>query len=327
MSRAVHAFDWKKLTPASELAHRVDDAGRLLLRGDDATTAPFETARVRDGRGGFVTRSVASLGFTWTRAESDDGWTLRTAGTPTTMTSVAGFWGHMVRDACAPLGLDAQLVLMTIACEAGAVRPDRKGLVKAPRTENGYPQRAGERDPGDFARDAKDWRASRGAHSSHGLLQTLIATATAARPDLFKDTSPSKYRTVLWSPANSIACGVAHIAGFPDRVLRDPLALRVHYASGSVRAPATTPNRWGAVLYDELVAMYGVAFWNDAAALAAHAPAPTHARDETVARAPDHSIAWAFATLSLFALSIAAAWGASHFTTRAATPRRTALAS
>lgn len=313
---------WKSLTPASELAHCVDDLGQILLRGADPNAEPFTLARVRDGRGGFVERSIAELGFLWTPTETVGGWALISGNGPTTAASVAKLWTRLAEDACAPLNLDPQFILTTIACEASAARPDADGFVKAPRTEKGYPRRVGEGDAGDFARDAEDWRTSHGAHSSHGLMQTLISTATAARPDLFKGMDPSQFRTVLWSPANSIACGAAYLAGFPPSVLADPLAVRIHYGAGSVRVPQSTPNRWGAVVFDDLVPMQWIAKWNDAAAIRFFAErrreldAP--ATPVVAARAPDHTVAWAFATFALFSLSVAAAWGASQFTRQAA---------
>lgn len=259
-------FPWRRLTARSHMEHRLDEQGELVLRGASDTEPPFSSATVRDGAGGFVKRSLAQLGYVWTRATSGEGWTLRSSGDPITVARTSTLWSDLVRAITEPLGLDERIVLITIACESFGAVPDAKGLVYAPRTENGYPRRTGEHDPGDPARDAEDWRLSGGMHSSHGLMQTLIATAVAARPDLFAGRDPKQYRKVLWIPANSIACGVAHLKHFSPEVLADPLAVRFAYGAGSVR-PAE--NVWGAFLYDELVPLMWVSFWNDDASVRA----------------------------------------------------------
>ncbi len=266
--------DWKRLTPSARVEHRVDDLeGAILLRGPNPDAPPFTTATVRDGDGGFTKRTLDELHFEWKPA-AGGGWKLRTTGAAATMFAIESRWSKLVEAACAPLKLDPRVVLTTIACEVGDLEPDAKGFVKAPRTENGYPRRMGERDAGDGARDAEDWAnylakraAGKGAiaHSSHGLMQTLISTAVLVRPDLFKDVDPSRYREVLWKPENSIACGVAYMASFPDAVKTDPLALRFHYGRGRVAEVAGSV--WGADAYDDIVPLAYIAFWNDDAAL------------------------------------------------------------
>jgi hypothetical protein len=288
-------FGWRRLTPNAAVEHCLDDTGALLLRAHQeerrsADTPPILRARVRDGEGGFHVVPFESLGFDWYPTASRDAWMLRTTGSPVTIAQVADHWTSLVRTASAALHVDERVLLATIASEVGNLGPDAEGHVKAARTEKGYPRRTGETDAGDFARDLEDWTTSGGMHSSHGLLQTLIGTAVGLRPDLFHGVDPSRYRTVLWDPANALACGAAYLAQFPESVRYDPLATRFQYAAGHLTA--SPKSRWGVALYDELVPLWFVAFWNDDAALRAgesvavltHAPsaAPTPGKDRAV---------------------------------------------
>jgi hypothetical protein len=312
-------FGWRRLTPHSAIEHRLDPGGALLLRGPNPDDVPFSSARVRDGKGGFVERLVEDLGFVWSRAEDNDGWILRTAGQPSTMTHTVARWAWQVDEACSNALVDERFLFVTIACEVGDAAPDESGLVHAPRTEIGYPRRSGEGDHGDRARDAEDWASyiasgRRGiAHSSHGLMQTLVSTAVAVRPDLFTGVDPMHYRDVLANPPNSIACGAAYAATFPESVRLDPLASRFQYGAGSVRP--TPQNRWGAVLFDELVPVTCVAFWNDLACLRTEECAAR----STPARQLDISmrVAWIFAAFSCFVLAIAASYATSILHRRA----------
>jgi hypothetical protein len=307
----MNAFDWRRLTDAGTVAYRLDANGRIYLAGDGAA-APFETAHVRDGRGGFVEAPLASIGLSWFPAGGQS-WELRTRGAPTTMAHVSARWGEVVDAIAIPAGVDPRFVLTTIACEAGNPAPDADGFVKAPRTEKGYPGRTGESDPGDEARDAEDWRANGGQHSSHGLMQTLIGTAVAARPDLFAGRDPSQYREVLWRPENSIAAGVAYLAHFNASLSADPVALRFAYGAGSVRPSSS--NRWGAVLYDEIVPLKFVAFWNDLACVLAGACVVAGPSASPVAATER---VWMTLGLSLLAMSAAASVAAVLYTKRMA---------
>lgn len=311
-------FDWRRLTPLSTIEHRLDLGGALLLRGAAADRVPFTTVRVRDGKGGFVEKPLEALGFVWSRADDNDGWLLRTAGEPVTMAHAVARWTWPVVDASTDLTVDERFLVVTIGCEVGDAAPDASGLVRAPRTEIGYPRRRGEGDHGDATRDAEDWVAfvasgRRGvAHSSHGLMQTLISTAVGVRPDLFAGVEPGRFRDILADPAKSIACGAAYVATFPQGVRRDPLAARFHYGAGSVRP--TSRNSWGAVLFDELVPLTFVAFWNDLACVqAGHgiAPAPAPSGPEIATTAT-----WLFAAFSCFVLAVAASLAASMFVRR-----------
>ena len=306
----VQPFDWRRLSASSQMEHRLDQGGALRLRGADPNAPPLATARVNAG-GGLVDIPLERLHLVWLRAEDGDGWILRTEGAPSTMTHLGARWGETVRAAAGPVDLDERFVLTTLACEVGDIAPDASGYVKAPRTELGYPQRTGEQDPGDFARDAIDWRVSRGMHSSHGLMQTLIGVATMARPDLFKGVDPSLYRAVLWVPENSLACGLAHLAHFARDVLADPLASRFHF--GAAIAHASTSNVWGmAPVYDDRVPLRFIAFWNDGASVRAGGNADDAPETlPSTERSP--ALSW-LAALSSFALAAAAAaYGLTYF--------------
>ena len=274
----IEPFPWRRLTDDAVLEYALDARGALLLRGQVSARPPLTTARVRDVNG--VTRScpLDALPFEWARAGARDGWILRSRGEHRTMARVNALWREPVCAASRSLGLDERLALVTIACEAGAVVPDDDGLVKVPRTEPGYPRRRSEVDPGDFHRDAEDWSLHRedprhtATHSQHGLMQTLVSTAVAARAELFEGVEPSRYRTVLWDPATSVACGLAHMASFDEAMRRDPLRMRFRYASGRI-AP-TADNPWGAGgIYDDLVPLFFVAYWNDDAHMRMRVPA------------------------------------------------------
>jgi hypothetical protein len=272
------SFDWRRLTQESALEHRLDADGVLRLRARRAPDkAPFDALVVRDLRGGFAPALLPTIGLVWFPCPDGDGWMLRTTGPVVTMDRAERVWGDLARAMANPFGIDERLVLTSIACESGAPWPDEDGFVKAPRTEVGYPRRTGEGDPGDFERDGEDWRnyvlalrhgRPARTHSSHGLMQTLIATAYAVRTNLFAHVDPRFYRAVLWHPQNAISCGVGYLATFPAGELLDPLAARLRYGAGGIR-PAK--NRWGALLYDEIVPAKFVAFWNDAASLRASA--------------------------------------------------------
>jgi hypothetical protein len=312
-------FGWQRLSHLSAVEYRLDESGVLLLRAGNPDAVPFATARVRDGKGGFVERPLDTLGFSWTR--NDDGWELRTSGAPVTMGHTDTRWGSVVTEASSNALVDERFLLVTIACEVGDVVPDAGGLVRAPRTERGYPRRTGESDHGDARRDAEDWAAyiasgRRGTtHSSHGVMQTLVSTAIGVRPDLFDGVEPADYRYVLAEPASSIACGAAYIATFPNAAKQDPLAARFKYGAGSIR-PAQ--NRWGAVIYDELVPLMFVAFWNDLACVRTGtcvAPlVPVPARRPELSR----TAAWLFAAISCFVLATLASYATSLFLRRGA---------
>jgi hypothetical protein len=308
-------FAWRRLTPKSLVEHRLDETGVLLLRGAAIEGPPLTTAQVRDGAGGFVVRSLDALHLEWHRAAGGDGWLLRTKGPAATMFALEERWHAMADQIGGPLGIDERLVLTTIACEVGDVEPDASGFVKAPRTELGYPRRTGEADRGDAARDAEDWAAylaagrKRGAHSSHGLMQTLLSTAYGVRPDLFAGVDPACFREVLWIPSNAIACGAGYMATFPEAVRTDPLALRFAYGAGHVIPRDGNP--WGGRRYDDLVPLAFLAYWNDDACLRAGECIVV----EHETRPRENQIAW----LVLFALAGAACVAAGH---RAAALRR-----
>jgi len=316
----IEPFEWRKLTPLSTLEHRLDSNGNLLLREPDSKAVPFKTARVRDGAGGFIEKPLQALGFEWSRADDGDGWALRTTGDPITMSHAVARWTWLVAEESAELLVDERFLLTTIACEVGDVAPNEDGLRRhrlVLRLRHGLRLEA---DRGDGERDAEDWAAfeakgKRGVtHSSHGLMQTLISTAVSARPDLFFGLDPANYRDVLADPARSIACGTAYAATFPREVRHDPLASRFQYGAGSVRP--TSQNRWGAVLYDELVPLMFVAFWNDLAFLRADdwvVPVPSSKR----APAPSSTAEWLFASFSCLLLALAASFATAAFARRA----------
>lgn len=246
--RSVVPFDYKTLSPLAQVEHAVLESGRIALRKkDDASAFPYLP------KGG-----MASV---WS---SDGGWILRTKGEPVTMRNVRAAFGELASEASERHHVDERIILVTIACESGPypMAPTERNL-RAPRTEPGYPDRAGDSDYGDEARDLIDWQKSKGMHSSHGVMQTLISTAWSCARELFRDASPEKYREVLWVPKNSIEAGTSFYGAFSKGVLADPVATRAKYGAGIVYPSAK--NVFGVRLSAEASMTNWVAFWNDLA--------------------------------------------------------------
>ena len=144
-------------------------------------------------------------------------------------------------------GALADLILATAYMESRAALPGPDGLVRAPRTEPGYPGRSGDSDPGDVERDAEDWARSKGAHSSHGVMQTLVRTAYGLDPKGLGE-DPRQHRARLANPAYSLELGARYLAGAVRKEQQerpgplDPVRLRAHYNAG---APYPRDTPWG----------------------------------------------------------------------------------
>jgi hypothetical protein len=307
----IQAFGWSKLTAQSAIEHRLDASGALLLRMGDLEP-PFMVARARDGKGGFGDVELARLGFTWQRV--GDGWALRSPRHAADLKRAVQFYGSLALREAAAAQIDPRAVLVTMVCESGAPAPDAHGWVKKPRTEQGYPNRAGENDAGDFERDLEDWTKTGGLKSSHGLMQTLIGTAVSVRPDVFQGWEPKLYRTALWIPENSIKCGVGAMASLARKVPRvrvDPHALRIAYGAG-LGGLAPHANRWGVRVFDDLVPMHFVGVWNELACLTAgtcgELPSPAVPSSEPPAAVlAQPKSAWLAVGLASFALAATSA--------------------
>jgi hypothetical protein len=251
-------FPWRKLTPRAELEYRLDEAGRIVVRGTGGLS-PGDVSQER------------AVPCYWERVAGES-WALRTKGPPSTVARLHTHLGDLIRRVSAESGVDERILLVQCACEARYSKTHASGKdPKSPRTEDGYPDRRGEMDFGDFDRDARDWAASGGRHSSHGLTQCLISTAVWVRPDLFAGVEPRDYRKVLWEPEAAFRCLAALVPKLPASVQRDPLAMRVTFGAGLIRP---SPNRWGVMYWGESVVLHWVAFWNDYAALIGLAPDP-----------------------------------------------------
>lgn len=304
------SFGWRKLHTLSAIEHRLDASGFVLLRMG-SSDPPFTTmTKVRTGKGGFHEASLESRGFAWSKV--GDGWALRARSIAPVQRAKA-YYGEIAKRQGASAQIDPRFLLVTMACESMAPAPDKIGAVKAPRTEKGYPGRTGEGDIGDYDRDLLDWKASRGAHSSHGLMQTLIRTAVDVRPDLFEGTDPRLYRTILWSPELSIACGAAAIAKMLSAwpmAKGDPLAMRTIYASGGLHKDPSS--RWGVVFYDELVPVSFLALWNELACIEAGSCAQLSKTAPARARSKTNTWAWLTLAFTSFALTAASSAAMAH---------------
>ncbi len=246
----IRPFPWCKLTSLSRFEHCVTDDQRIAVFGNDEP--PF----------------AIPAGFCWDHG-GEHAWCLRTTGAPSTMTRLHTAFGELVRNAEKAYGVDARVLLVTIACESGPDRNHPSGRsLKSPRTELKYPGRTGEMDFGDGARDAIDWSTSKGMHSSHGIMQTLIGTAHGVAPHLFAGLPPEKFREVLWDPVKSIECGARYMRSFPAAHRFNPVALRFHYGAGGVYLDKR--NQWGARMYmaagkpaEVGIILRFIAYWND----------------------------------------------------------------
>ncbi len=245
-------FGWRELTPVGRIEYCFQDE-RILLRGT-ATTPPID-----------VSHSLTPM--VW-RLHCDDAWELRTKGAPSTVTKLDNVFRDLVRSVSDDMLVDERILLVQSACEAAYSHGEPCGKdLKSPRTEKGYPARAGEYDHGDAARDILDWQRSRGAHSSHGICQLLIGTAHDVAPKLFDGIPVGEYRNVLWRPENSDRALAALALRYAPELRNDPLVVRFIFGAGDVYSSS---NKWGARLYDDSVALRWIAFWNDYSSLFTH---------------------------------------------------------
>ncbi len=306
----IQPFDWRRLSAHSQMEHRLAADGTLRLRGLHPDEAPLDLARV----------FPAGMDPYWERPADRDGWILRRSKTSWDMRRIVSDWGGPARSVADPLGIDERAVLVLIQCETGGVlERDADGYVKAPRTAEGYPEHGGDRDKGDFFRDAEDWRASRGMYSSHGLMNTRIGDAMIARPDLFASIEPTLYRSVLWVPENSLACALAHVANYPSEVLADPLLFRIRYR-GHATVEVSPATKWGlAPICDDRVLLRFIAFWNDDACVRAGTCATPPPPTPPPSMSSTRTSSWSTGGLA-FAFALGAAAAAS--VTYVATTRR-----
>jgi hypothetical protein len=252
-------FVWRRLTPSARLDYCLDETGALLVRIADGGAEEPTLTRA----------ALLRLGFTSTQAANGNGWMVHSLGAPSVMQNVTTRWGDLAASSERVLGVDERVTLATIGAGVGDVAPDADNEVKAPRTRPGYPHRTGDTDPGDAARDREDWAASGGAHSVHGLMQTTLAQAVAARPDVFEKVSPDHYAAVLANPVASITCGATVFSQMSTEARADPLDAYTLYLLGGSPVVVDPTAAWGVKLDDELALVRFVAMWNDGARLRA----------------------------------------------------------
>jgi hypothetical protein len=252
---SIPPFAWRRLRPSAQMEHCLDESGALLLRvPGEPTTPPLAHL-------GRLLLELGPLGIQSLCAANGDGWMLHTRGAPRAMHHVAKRWLELAREASQAFAVDERVLLATIGAEVGDLAPDHDNEVKAPRTSAGYPSRMGPGDAGDAARDARDWTASHGAHTKHGLLQTTVKQATDVRADLFAKVTPDRYRAVLADPVASITCASELLAQMSPSLRRDPLAQRVEYMLGGPGVATRSP--WGVALEDDVPLLRFIVAWND----------------------------------------------------------------
>lgn len=254
-SPMIAPFAWRVLSSSSRYEYRLDEASRMLfVREASSHARPELSAEERN-----VLGSVA-----WGEGDASRGWPLRTAAAPEAVARMWATFGDLIERYAAASGVDRTLVMVQAMCEAAHSTSHPSGFnPKSSRTEKGYPDRTGENDRGDPERDARDWAASGGTRSSHGLAQALIGTAARLVPELRK-MDPRSHRGWLYEPQNSWRVIALYLAQLPEHDRTDPVRARAAYNAGSVRASSSTG--WGAVMWSDAVEWTLVAYWNDAAA-------------------------------------------------------------
>lgn len=253
------AFDWRKLTPSSQIEHSFD--GRDIWLRESQFGRPL-----------LLPALVAAERAIPCAIEYDDSFSgaecrmrLRTVGAPSTVSKLWSEFEPMIRDVSLDVGVDPRVLLVQAACEAAHSTTEPCGKdPRSPRTELGYPGRTGESDTGDYDRDSIDMASSYGMHSSHGLTQLLIGTGIAVRPDLFVGVPPRFYRDVFAVPRNAFEMLAALIVRARPETQLDPLALRAFFAAGGVYASG---NAFGARAYNVSVFLHWLSFWGDAATI------------------------------------------------------------
>lgn len=240
---------YEKLSHYSLIDYYFDGTYIYLRREKFPDTPPFAVTGPR------------SIPSTWTK--TDFGWILRTKGLPSTVSKLQAVYGNLAQEVASTNEfMDWRILIVQSACEAMPTRRHPSGKDPlSPRTEKGYPDRKGENDPGDPARDAKD----SGAHCSFGLCQTLLSTARHVKPELFKGVPKEQHRFILGEPRNSFECLAAYYCTLPESTKRDPLRVRTSFGAGGVYP--SNKNVWGVRCYDRSVLDHFVAFWNDLASI------------------------------------------------------------
>lgn len=248
--RSIVPFAWRRLTSASVLLYRVNDAGQIVVQGN---TPPFQP-------------KINPKCYDWRMCTGGDEWVLRTVGAPSSMTGIKAKFGSLTLAASNKHSVDERLILTTIMCESGG----STDLAATSRAEPGYPDyptfnQATVHSICSPARDAEDIASTGGMKASYGLMQTLLGVAHASAPQLFSSADPSTWRDIITVPANGIECGTADMgAGRLKTVNTDPVATRFTYGAGHIYAPSLARmNPWGAVFSDESMITRFLAYWND----------------------------------------------------------------
>jgi len=247
----IPSFAWRTITPSSRIEYRLDDDRRIYVR-DLAT----------HGRPALGAADVLAPATWEDGGDEARGHVLRTKGAPSSVARMWSTFGDQIAASADAHKVDRVLVMVQAMCEAGRSSSHPSGYnPRSSRTEPGYPDRMGENDLGDLERDARDWSASGGAHSSHGLAQALISTAAGLVPEL-RRLDPRSHRGWLYETANSWRTIALYLARLPDRERLDPVRARCAYNAGGVYE--STRNAWGARMWSPAVVWTMVAYWNDA---------------------------------------------------------------
>lgn len=244
------------LTPSSKVEYRFDGTNFIVRQpGSGPGPEPYP-----------LNASKRSIPSYWTKSE--DGWIMRTIGTPSTVTKLLNHFEEDAKKVAAQKNnIDWKIFIVQSACEAAPSRNHSSGKnLLSPRTEIGYPNRKGENDPGDPDRDAVDG----GRHCSFGLCQTLLSTARFANPELFKGIPLKAQRYVLGVPKNSFSALASYYWTLPESTRKDPLRVRTAFGAGGVYK--SEKNVWGVRCYDVSVIDHFLAFWGDLACVLSERP-------------------------------------------------------
>jgi hypothetical protein len=147
---------------------------------------------------------------------------IRTPGEPATVRKIIDWWGADIRAACQEFGVPFELVVATIATEAGV--DVQRGRISAETSER--------REPGFLSYHETPHRAS------VGLMHTLISTARLALGD------QKISHLDLKAPRVSIRAGTSYIASQFPHTGFDPPLVAAAYNAGGLYKDDTPGNRW-----------------------------------------------------------------------------------
>jgi len=171
----------------------------------------------------------------------------RTSGRPATMERILRLFYFHLRSSSVHYGVPIELIMATIATEAGTGKP-RFDIVRE--------------EPGYVSDEATPDRVS------YGLMHTLLSSARAVLKPEMSDVKAIVTGSWLEQPANGIRAGTAYLARDYSRTSFDPVLSAAAYNAGSLRNDLSPGNRWKLLVYPRGTGRHldrFVPWYNDAA--------------------------------------------------------------